>query len=113
MGKKEKRRQETISPPRPPFAWSRLWRTPAGLQLLICLLLVGATSLAYIQVRNADFITFDDDMYVTNNPLVRAGLTWPGVKWAFTAEYSSNWHPLTWLSHMLDCQVYGMWPGGA
>ena len=112
MAKKEKRRQETISPPRPPFAWSRLWRTPAGLQLLICLFLVGATSLAYIQVRKADFITFDDDMYVTNNPLVSAGLTWPGVKWAFTAEYSSNWHPLTWLSHMLDCQVYGRWPGG-
>ena len=40
-------------------------------------------------------------------PQVRAGLTWRGVKWAFTAYHSANWHPLTWLSHMLDCQLYG------
>ena len=45
-------------------------------------------------------------------PMVRAGLTWPGVKWAFTAVHSSNWHPLTWLSHMLDCQLYGLNPRG-
>jgi tetratricopeptide (TPR) repeat protein len=86
--------------------------TPARLKLLICLLLAGAALLAYVQVRNFDFITFDDDMYVYQNPMVRAGLTWAGLKWAFTAVHSSNWHPLTWLSHMLDCQLYGMWPGG-
>ncbi|MGO8761450.1 MAG: tetratricopeptide repeat protein [Desulfobaccales bacterium] len=91
---------------------TRRLRTPAGLKLLICLLLAGAVLLAYLQVINHDFITFDDDMYVTENPMVRAGLTWPGVEWAFTAVHSSNWHPLTWLSHMLDCQIYGMWSGG-
>jgi len=104
--------QKTVSRPRLHFTWSGLWRATGGLQLLLCLLLAGATLLPYIQVKDHDFITFDDDMYVTENPMVRAGLTWPGVKWAFTAEYSSNWHPLTWLSHMLDCQMYGMWPGG-
>jgi hypothetical protein len=63
-------------------------------------------------VSHHDFLTFDDDMYVTHNPMVRAGLTWPGVKWAFRAFHSSNWHPLTWLSHMLDVQIFGLWPGG-
>lgn len=90
----------------------RLLRTSAGLKLFICLLLAGAALLAYFQVKDHDFITFDDNMYVYENPMVRAGLTWPGVKWAFTAMHSSNWHPLTWLSHMLDCQICGMWPGG-
>src|SRR5208337_850338 len=72
----------------------------------------GAALLAYIQVKDYDFITFDDLSYVVENPMVRAGLTWPGVKWAFSAVHSYNWHPLTWLSHMLDCQFYGTRPGG-
>jgi len=91
---------------------TKLFRTPGGLRLLICLLLAGAVLLPYVQVKDHEFITFDDDMYVTENPVVRAGLTWHGVRWAFTAEHAANWHPLTWLSHMLDCQLYGMWPGG-
>ncbi|MHB8069150.1 MAG: tetratricopeptide repeat protein [Desulfobaccales bacterium] len=91
---------------------TRLRRLPGGLPLLLCLLLAVACLAVYSQVRHHDFITFDDDMYVTENPMVRAGLTWPGVKWAFTAFHSSNWHPLTWLSHMLDCQIFGLHPGG-
>lgn len=66
----------------------------------------------YVQVKDHGFITLDDDMYVTENPMVRAGLTWPGVKWAFTAQQASNWHPLTWLSHMLDSKLYGLNPAG-
>jgi tetratricopeptide (TPR) repeat protein len=88
------------------------WRTSAGLQFLVCLLLAGMVLLAYVQVKDHQFITFDDDMYVTQNPMVRAGLTWQGAEWAFTAMHSSNWHPLTWLSHMVDCQLYGLRPGG-
>ncbi|MEW6657611.1 MAG: tetratricopeptide repeat protein [Thermodesulfobacteriota bacterium] len=91
---------------------TRLRRLPGGLPLLLCLLLAGGTLLVYSQVSRHDFLTFDDDMYVTNNPVVRAGLTWPGLKWAFTAFHSSNWHPLTWLSHMLDCHLFGLRPGG-
>ena len=51
-------------------------------------------------------------MYVTENPHVLEGLTWPGVAWAFTSSAASNWHPVTWLSHMVDCQLYGLRPAG-
>ena len=90
----------------------RLSRLAGYKSIIICVLLVALTSLAYWQVRNSQFITCDDDMYVYENPLVRAGLTWEGVKWSFTAFHSANWHPLTWQSHMLDCQLYGMQPRG-
>ena len=90
----------------------RILQKTWSLKLLVCLFLLGATLLPYVQVKDHDFTTFDDDMYVTNNPMVRAGLTWQGVKWAFTAVHSSNWHPVTWLSHMVDCQFFGMNPRG-
>ncbi len=83
-----------------------------GLKLLVCLLLAGAILLPYLQVKDHGFITLDDPMYVTENHEVQAGLTWQGVKWAFTTMQSSNWHPLTWLSHMLDCRLYGLHPPG-
>lgn len=83
-----------------------------SLKLLVCLLLLGTTLLPYVQVKDHEFTTFDDDMYVTNNPMVGAGLTWQGVKWAFTAVHSNNWHPVTWLSHMLDCQLFRVNPRG-
>ena len=91
---------------------SKFFGTAAGLRLLICLLLAVIVVVPYAQVKDHTFITFDDDMYVTANPVVQAGFTWPGVKWAFTAMHSSNWHPLTWLSHMLDCRLFGMRPRG-
>ena len=59
------------------------------------------------------FTLYDDNDYVTENPMVQNGLTWAGVKWAFTTWHASNWHPLTWLSHMADCQLFGLnpaWP---
>lgn len=58
------------------------------------------------------FVDLDDDYYVTNNPLVRSGVTAESVKWAFTTTATNNWHPLTWISHMLDCQLYGQNPIG-
>ncbi len=77
------------------------------------LLLVMLTGLAYCRVTDNDFIrSFDDGQYVTRNAHVRGGLTVENVFWAFTATHASNWHPLTWLSHMLDWQVYGSNPGG-
>jgi len=75
---------------------------------LICFILALVTLLAYLPVRHNSFIVFDDGNYITENHMVQAGLTWAGVKWAFTAWESSNWHPLTWLSHMLDCELFGM-----
>ncbi len=79
--------------------------------LLISLFLVITTLGVYGQVRNHEFVDFDDDLYVTENPHVRAGLTRESVIWAFSASHSANWHPLTWLSHMLDVELYGMNPG--
>ncbi len=77
-------------------------------ELLICLLLVAAILVVYWQIRNHEFVSYDDGLYVTENPYVRAGLTPESISWAFTATHSSNWHPVTWLSHMLDIELYGM-----
>ena len=77
---------------------------------LICALLSALTLLAYWPVLNNDFINLDDYTYITKNPHVQGGLTWENVKWSFQAGYSGNWHPLTWLSHMLDVQLFGLDP---
>ncbi len=61
-------------------------------------------------MRHATFVVFDDPDYIDNSH-VKAGLTWEGLKWAFMTWHASNWHPLTWLSHMLDCQLFGLNPG--
>jgi protein O-mannosyl-transferase len=66
----------------------------------------------YNRVSRYPFVNFDDDRYVTENPHVRAGLTAETIKWAFTTSAESNWHPLTWLSHALDVQFFGMNAGG-
>jgi len=80
-------------------------------ELLIILVLVAATTTVFWQVRHYDFIDFDDDVYVWTNPHVRAGLNSESLRWAFTATEESNWHPLTWVSHMIDCQLFGVNPG--
>jgi tetratricopeptide (TPR) repeat protein len=82
------------------------------LTLCISLVLIAVILAVFWQVRNHEFIKFDDDEYVTNNPHVKSGLTLSGAIWAFVAMHSNNWHPLTWLSHMLDCELYGLNPGG-
>jgi tetratricopeptide (TPR) repeat protein len=79
---------------------------------LISLLLAAATLAVYWQVGNHDFINYDDPLYVTENLRVQAGLTFDNVRWAFTTFEASNWHPLTWLSHMLDVELFGMHPRG-
>ncbi|MBI5665726.1 MAG: hypothetical protein HZC49_11685, partial [Nitrospirae bacterium] len=83
------------------------------LPLTISLLLALATLLVYAQVGGHEFLYYDDNMYVTENPPVQDGLSWKGVVWAFTAVgHAGNWHPLTWLSHMLDVQLFGLRPRG-
>jgi tetratricopeptide (TPR) repeat protein len=81
-------------------------------RLLVALLLVASTLVVYAPVAQYDFVNLDDDVYVTRNPSVRAGLTLEGVRWAFTNGHASLWHPLTWISHMLDVRLYGLEPGG-
>ena len=78
----------------------------------ICLALGLITLAVYWPSLTHAFLAYDDQAYVTENPQVRAGLTWPGVIWAFESVSVANWHPLTWLSHMLDCQLYGLRPAG-
>src|SRR5258706_368709 len=78
----------------------------------ICAGLVLAIVAAYWPVFGYDFTLYDDPAYVSRNTHVLPGLSWSGVVWAFTHFYASNWHPLTWLSHMLDVQLYGLNAGG-
>jgi len=66
----------------------------------------------YAPVRHFDFVNYDDSAYVYENSLVSAGFSRAGLVWAFTTSGRANWHPLTWLSHMLDCQVFGLWAAG-
>jgi len=80
--------------------------------LFIYFLLALACFIAFENVRQCGFINFDDDTYVTENPHVNRGLTSRSVIWAFTGSHSSNWHPLTWLSHMVDYQFFGDKPAG-
>ena len=82
------------------------------LKMMISLLLILAIIIAYGQVKNFDFVGYDDQEYVTENSHVQKGLTVESIIWAFTSFHSANWHPLTWLSHMLDCELYGLNPMG-
>ena len=75
-------------------------------------LLALATVATYYPVSGHPFLDFDDSKYVTQNAHVQAGITGSTVQWAFTTYYASNWHPLTWLSHALDCQMFGLSPAG-
>lgn len=80
--------------------------------LLILGALVIATLAVYGQVVGHEFISLDDGPYIRENPAVAHGLSFAGIVWAFTAFHASNWHPLTWLSHMVDCQLFGLRAGG-
>ena len=76
------------------------------------LLLCGLIFLIWRPCLRNDFIRLDDGAYVTSNLQVQQGLTWAGAGWAFRAIKECNWHPLTWLSHMADCQLFGLHPWG-
>jgi protein O-mannosyl-transferase len=80
--------------------------------VLLCLSLVIFTSVLYVPAISHPFADYDDDVYVTTNAGVQSGLTWKSFIWAITATEKSNWHPLTWMSHQVDFQLYGMSPAG-
>jgi protein O-mannosyl-transferase len=80
--------------------------------LLILLGLAVMTFAIYVQVVGHQFITLDDPTYIRENPMVNRGVTGAGLVWAFTTFYATNWHPLTWISHMIDCQLFGTNAGG-
>jgi tetratricopeptide (TPR) repeat protein len=80
--------------------------------VFLCLVLAAGTWIIYSPVAHHPFVDFDDQYYVTQNVHVQAGLSWQTFVWSFNAGYAQNWHPLTWLSHALDCQLYGLNPAG-
>jgi protein O-mannosyl-transferase len=82
------------------------------LVLVLCLLLITGVAAVYVRVGGFDFVDYDDPFYVLRNPQVPAGLTWTGVKWAFTTMHAGNWIPLVWLSLMLDRSILGIGAGG-
>jgi len=79
---------------------------------LVCICLVIVILAVYIQVCSHEFLNFDDYDYVTNNTHVTSGISGQNIIWAFTSVEASNWHPITWISHMIDVQLYGMNPSG-
>lgn len=80
-------------------------------KLWTAILLAAAVFLCYGQTVNHEFVDFDDYEYIVENPHVRTGLSWGNVAWAFTSYHSHNWHPVTWLSHMVDVQLFGLHSG--
>jgi len=80
--------------------------------VLISILLVAIVWLVFSRTIGYDFVNYDDHVYVYQNPIVSAGLTPDGIVWAFAHTHARNWHPLTTLSHMLDCQIFDLKPGG-
>ncbi len=83
------------------------WTVPG-----VCLFLAAITFAVFGQTVHHEFVNYDDNRYVYENPVVQKGLTWEGFRWALTYGQIGHWHPLTWLSHMLDCQLYGLQAGG-
>jgi len=79
---------------------------------LLCALLGAAVLVAFAPALYCGFVNIDDPDYVTSNWHVQHGFNWPDVRWAFTSVATYYWHPLTWLSHTLDCQLYGLEPAG-
>ncbi len=80
--------------------------------IVVMILIAIATIVVYWPIGGYEFVHYDDKEYITANKNVANGLTWDGIRWAFTTFHASNWHPLTWISHMLDISLFGMQPGG-
>lgn len=79
---------------------------------IVCVLLAAIVWIVFGQTLRHEFVNYDDDYYVYENPRITNGLTLDGIQWAFTHVHAGNWHPLTTISHMLDCQLYGLQPWG-
>ena len=98
--------------PKTVTAPTSLFSSPEKRTVVLCLLLVVATLAAYNPVNRNGFVNFDDDRYIVQNSHIAGGLNGQTALWAFTNYYEANWHPLTWLSHALDVQLFGLNPVG-
>src|SRR5260221_762659 len=86
--------------------------TRKQLTAILCFALAAVTLLVYSPMLRHGFVNYDDPDYITGNAHVTGGLTWTNLAWAFTSGAAANWHPLTWISHMTDCQLFGVNPAG-
>jgi len=98
--------EKVQSHPAASFTWS------GNRAYLLGLLLIVLSVALYYPVRTHPYVNYDDNVYVTDNVHIQNGLTWDMVTWAFVTDHSGNWHPLTWLSHALDVEMYDLTPGG-
>jgi hypothetical protein len=80
---------------------------PMVRNITVCLCLIAATLAVYWSVRDHDFVRYDDENYVFENQYVRQGLHPDAIQWALKSGHEANWHPVTWLSHMVDCELFG------
>src|SRR5437667_2056074 len=87
-------------------------RLPSRAEAVVMAALFFGTLLLYAPMWRADFINYDDTDYVTGNVMVQRGITWHGFLWAFSTGHAGNWHPLTWLAHMLNAEIFGRNAGG-
>jgi tetratricopeptide (TPR) repeat protein len=87
-------------------------QSPQTAAILVCLVLAAATFLVFWPVQGYDFVNYDDPEYVSENRMIAGGLTAESISWALRSSDAANWHPLTWLSHMVDVELFGMNPGG-
>src|SRR5208337_1506494 len=90
-----------------PRAGFQVFQLPQRRRLILCLLLALVTLALYNPVTRAPFLNYDDQVYVTENAQVRAGLTWNTIAWSFRTPRAVDWHPITWLSYALDSQMFG------
>lgn len=90
---------------------SRSPSSPAVAPWILALLLAGLTATVYWPVSGHPFLPFDDDKFITGNRFIRGGLSVASVRWAFTTLHLANWHPVTWVSHLLDVTLFGLAPG--
>jgi hypothetical protein len=93
-----------------PSSASALFASSEKRILILCLVLVVGTLVIYNAVNQNGFVNYDDDVYVTANRHVQAGLSWDTIRWAFGTFEAANWHPLTWISHALDYQLFKLNP---
>ena len=110
MGSRVKRKK--ASPTRPAASGDSRTRNDRLIASVVCILLAGIVWIAFGQTLHHQFVNYDDGPYVYDNPRIISGLTPGNIQWAFTHVHAANWHPLTTISHMLDCQLYGLQPWG-
>jgi len=109
---RKRRRQGAPNTPPPEPSRATVTQRSARLLAVLCLALCLLTAAVYSQTFHYGFVAYDDDQYVYENPRVQEGLTASGVAWAWTTFFYSYWHPLTWISLMLDRQLFGSNAGG-